>query len=507
MFEHISQAFSLILSWETLLALGIGGFFGTIVGALPGLGTAVAITVCIPFTMLMPSSAAIALLLGVYCCSIYGGSITSVLLNTPGTPQSACTSLDGYAMAKKGQAAQALGWATASSTFGGLSACLVVMLAAPIIAALSVKYAGPLEISALICMGLACITSLSEGNQVKGLLMGFLGLFLATVGSDPLSGEMRFTFGQSFLNGGIDLMPVVVGIFPLAELFYRVYEVHADTVSSPVECRTILFPKLREWKGRIPTLLRSTAIGVGLGALPGTGPTAATFISYGSAKRLSPRREGMGKGEPDGLIAGEASNNAAGTATMVPTLALGIPGEPVMAIMLATFTLHGITPGVQLMQDNPVIVYVTFLTLIAANLLIVPTGLLVTRFFGYLLRMPTSLLLSMILICSILGVYLPRGNVTDVWIALVIGVFAFGMRLGNFPVGPLIIGYVLGPQLEYRIGQAAIYQGNRTVPEYIISSPMALVLFIIAAVLLVLPFITAFRNHRRKVNSTCNLDS
>lgn len=506
MFEQVSQAFSLALSWETLLALAIGGMFGTIIGALPGLGTAVAITVCIPFTMLMPSPAAIALLLAVYCCSIYGGSITAVLLNVPGTPQNACTAFDGYAMAKKGQAAQALGWVTLSSTLGGFSACFVVILAAPFLASLSVRYAGPLEISALICMGLACITSLSEGNQVKGLLMGFLGLFLATVGTDPLSGEMRFTFDFGFLAGGIDLMPVVVGIFPLAELFSRVYDEHSDTVSTPVECRKIIFPKLREWKGRLGTLLRSIAIGVGLGVLPGTGATAATFISYGSAKRLSPRRENIGKGEPDGLIAAESSSNANGTTCMVPTLALGIPGEPVMAIMLATFTLHGITPGVQLMQDNPVIVYVTFITLCAANLLILPTGMLVTRVFGYLLRMPTSLLLSMILISSILGVYLPRGNVTDVWIALVIGICAFALRLGNFPMGPLIIGYVLGPQLEYRIGQAAIYQGNRTVLEYVLASPLATVLLIIAALLLVLPFITAFRKRNKpKPPSSCEV--
>ena len=434
MFSDIMHGIMITMSPDCLLALCIGAMFGTVVGALPGLGTAVAITICIPFTLQMGNASAIALLLGVYATSIYGGSISAVLLNTPGTPQSACTGFEGYAMAKAGKAEKALGWVTMSSVLGGLFSCVALVIAAPQLADLSVKYGGPLEICGLICLGLACITSLSEDNQIKGLLMGVAGLFLATIGVDPLSGEMRFTFGSPQLVSGIDLMPIVVGVFPLAELFYRAYEVHANVEPTAIDCKRISFPTWQEWKGRGLILLRSSLIGVGLGILPGTGATAATFVSYSSAKRLSKNGENFGKGEPDGLVAAESSNNAVAGGAMVPTLALGIPGEPVMALMLATLTLHGITPGVRLMADNPDIVYSTFLSLILANLLIIPTAIITVRGFGKLIKFPTAILLSIIVICSLLGVYLPRSNMFDVWMALLIGVIAFLMRFADFPV-------------------------------------------------------------------------
>ena len=528
MFSDIMHGIMITMSPDCLLALCIGAMFGTVVGALPGLGTAVAITICIPFTLQMGNASAIALLLGVYATSIYGGSISAVLLNTPGTPQSACTGFEGYAMAKAGKAEKALGWVTMSSVLGGLFSCVALVIAAPQLADLSVKYGGPLEICGLICLGLACITSLSEDNQIKGLLMGakgdyseddafrisasvfvstalvesllmgVAGLFLATIGVDPLSGEMRFTFGSPQLVSGIDLMPIVVGVFPLAELFYRAYEVHANVEPTAIDCKRISFPTWQEWKGRGLILLRSSLIGVGLGILPGTGATAATFVSYSSAKRLSKNGENFGKGEPDGLVAAESSNNAVAGGAMVPTLALGIPGEPVMALMLATLTLHGITPGVRLMADNPDIVYSTFLSLILANLLIIPTAIITVRGFGKLIKFPTAILLSIIVICSLLGVYLPRSNMFDVWMALLIGVIAFLMRFADFPVAPFLIGYVLSAQLEYRLGQAVIYKGDMPLTEYLFSAPVALVLFAVSACLLLAPMLRPLWASRRK---------
>ena len=498
MFSDIMHGIMITMSPDCLLALCIGAMFGTVVGALPGLGTAVAITICIPFTLQMGNASAIALLLGVYATSIYGGSISAVLLNTPGTPQSACTGFEGYAMAKAGKAEKALGWITMSSVLGGLFSCVALVIAAPQLADLSVKYGGPLEICGLICLGLACITSLSEDNQIKGLLMGVAGLFLATIGVDPLSGEMRFTFGSPQLVSGIALLPIVVGVFPLAELFYRAYEVHANVEPTAIDCKRISFPTWQEWKGRGLILLRSSLIGVGLGILPGTGATAATFVSYSSAKRLSKNGENFGKGEPDGLVAAESSNNAVAGGAMVPTLALGIPGEPVMALMLATLTLHGITPGVRLMADNPDIVYSTFLSLILANLLIIPTAIITVRGFGKLIKFPTAILLSIIVICSLLGVYLPRSNMFDVWMALLIGVIAFLMRFADFPVAPFLIGYVLSAQLEYRLGQAVIYKGDMPLTEYLFSAPVALVLFAVSACLLLAPMLRPLWASRRK---------
>ena len=342
MFSDIMHGIMITMSPDCLLALCIGAMFGTVVGALPGLGTAVAITICIPFTLQMGNASAIALLLGVYATSIYGGSISAVLLNTPGTPQSACTGFEGYAMAKAGKAEKALGWITMSSVLGGLFSCVALVIAAPQLADLSVKYGGPLEICGLICLGLACITSLSEDNQIKGLLMGVAGLFLATL------------------------------------------------------------------------------------------------------------------------------------------------------------TLHGITPGVRLMADNPDIVYSTFLSLILANLLIIPTAIITVRGFGKLIKFPTAILLSIIVICSLLGVYLPRSNMFDVWMALLIGVIAFLMRFADFPVAPFLIGYVLSAQLEYRLGQAVIYKGDMPLTEYLFSAPVALVLFAVSACLLLAPMLRPLWASRRK---------
>ena len=499
MLADILHALILVTDPLSLLAIVAGSLFGVVIGALPGLGTAVAITVCIPFTLQMGSAPAIALLMGVYASSIYGGSISAVLLNTPGTPQAACTGMEGYPMARRGEAREALGYVTIASLLGGLISCVVLILAAPTLAALSVRYGGPLEICGLICMGLACITSLSEDNQIKGVIMGVLGLFLATVGADPVSGELRFTFDSQNLASGIDLMPLVIGVFPLAELFWRVYEMHSQKESSPIDCRSMKLPGWREMKRRAGGLLRSSLLGCGIGILPGTGATAATFIAYSTARRLSPNRERFGKGEPDGLIAAESSNNAVAGGALVPTLALGIPGEPVMALMMATLTLHGITPGVRLMADNPDIVYGAFMLLILANLLILPMGWLCIRGFGRILRFPTAVLLALILICSLVGVYLPRSNMFDVWMALLIGMIAFAARMAHFPAAPLLIGYVLSGQLEYRIGQAVLYKGDTPLPSYLLDHPIALVLFGIALLLLLGPL---FRSPKDRLACT-----
>jgi putative tricarboxylic transport membrane protein len=476
-------------SLETVAVLFMGVLFGAFVGALPGLGTCVAITVCLPFTLSMESVPAIALLLGVYGSSIYGGSVAAVLINTPGTPQSAATGMDGYPMAKRGEAAQALGWVTAASIVGGLISCVVLILAAPQLASLSVKYGGPLEISALIFMGLACISSLSEGNQLKGIMMGLAGLFLATVGSDPVSGEIRFTFGSDDLVAGIALMPLVVGVFPLAEVFYRIHEIRTVEAVEPIRCRKISWPRLKDWKGRMTNLIRSSLVGVGLGTLPGTGATASTFISYTMAKRMSKRGDRFGKGEPDGLVAAESSNNAITGGALIPTLALGIPGEPATALMLVALTLHDITPGVRLMADHPETVYAAFITLILANFLMIPAAMIVVRSFGYIIKLPTPVLLGLIVVCSLIGVYIPRGNLFDLPVALLIGMAAFLMRIGHFPIAPLLIGYVLGPELEMRLSQAAVYKGDMSLVEYVGTSPLAMVLFLAAAFFLFYPML------------------
>jgi len=500
MLNEILSAVTMTFSPMVVLILFVGVVFGAIIGAMPGLGTCVAIVVCLPFTLKLGPISAIALLMGVYGSSIYGGSISAVLINTPGTPQSAATGMDGYPMAKKGLSREALGWVTVASIVGGLLSCLALIVGAPQLAALSLKYGGPLEICGLICMGLACISSLSEGNQIKGILMGLGGLLLATIGNDPVSGEMRFLFGTEDLAGGISLMPVVVGIFPLAEVFWRIHETRSQEVVKPIRCNTLIFPRLKQWKGRVVNLIRSSMIGIGLGILPGVGATASTFVSYTTAKKFSKFGDRFGKGEPDGLIAAESSNNAITGGALIPTMALGIPGEPATALMLASMTLHGIIPGVRLMVDHPDVVYSSFILLIIANLLMIPAAFIVIRAFGYIINFPTPVLLGLIVICSLVGVYIPTGVFFDIPVALVMGIIAFAMRLGKFPVTPLLIGYVLGPQLEFNLSQAAIYKDDMTLLAYLGTSPLAIVLFSVAGLFLFMPILKPIMQLGKRVN-------
>lgn len=482
--EALLQALFTTLSPFVLLVNFAGVLIGMIIGALPGLGSVVAITICLPFSFGMESIPAVAMLLGVYCGSICGGSISAVLINTPGTPQSAATALDGHPIAKAGQPGKAIGWALAASIFGGVFSCLILAMAAPQIAKFALRF-GALETFALILMGLTCISSVSTENLFKGLVAGVLGLLLACVGTTPFSSELRFTFNIFALNSGIDLVAVIVGVFALSEVLDRAERMlHEGRVEATMACR-VQMPSFSEWRGRITGLVKSSLIGTFVGILPGTGAATAAFLSYGEAKRSSPRRENIGKGEPDGIIAAESSNNAVTGGALVPSLALGIPGDPVTAIMLATFTIHGITPGVRLMTENPEVVYATFGVLLIANLLMYPSCVITTRIFSYLLRLPEPLLMGFIVVLCILGSYGSRGNMLDVVVTVVSGIIAYFMRRTGFPMPPLVIGLVLGQQFEMSIEQMLLFKGDEPWLSYIVSSPLALTLFGVAGTILV----------------------
>ena len=494
--DIILQAIGTIADPVCLSILFIGVLFGTVIGALPGLGSILALTVCLPMTLALDSASAFGLLLGTYCGAIYGGSIASILINVPGTPQSAATNLDGYPMAQRGMAGEALGWATTASCMGGIISCIILIIAASWLAKMSTIYGGPIEICALICMGLACIATLSEGNQLKGLMMGIFGLFLSTIGMDPVSSEMRFTFGSRGLSSGIDLLPFIVGLFPLSEVFFRTYQIFTQPAFTTVQCKKMILPSLKQWKSRFFGMVRSAIIGTAIGILPGTGAAPAAFISYSVARGSSKNGNNFGQGEPDGIIAAETANNSVTGGAMVPTLALGIPGDAETSLMLAALTIPQITPGGRLMADNPVMVYCIFILLICANLLMIPAGMLTVRSFGKLLKIPNAVLLGMIILSAMIGSFITRNNFFDLWAALIIGVVAFGFRLGKFPLAPALIGYILGHQLEYLYSQVVIYREGTPWPQYLMDHPLALVLFIIVAFLLIKPLVHSFRMWR-----------
>lgn len=473
----------------------VGVLVGMVIGALPGLGSVIAISVCLPFTFGMPPLQAMALLLGVYCGSTCGGSIAAVLINTPGTPQSACTALDGYPLAKAGKGGVAIGWALAASIFGGLFSCLILIFAAPLLATFALRF-GPLEIFGLILMGFTCIASVSGKNLAKGIASSMIGLLLACVGPSPFTGDMRFTFDIFALHAGLDVVPVIIGVFALSEIIDRSEKMLHEPPMDIIRSNIVHMPRLSQWKGRIKLLLKSSFIGTFIGILPGTGSTTAAFISYGEASRTSPRKNNFGKGEPDSIIAAESANNAVTGGALVPALSLGIPGDPVTAIMLATFVLHGITPGIRLMTDHAEIVYGIFIALIAANILMWPACAITTRLFHYFLKLPEPLLMSVVAILCMLGSYGTRGNLNDMAVTAAIGIGAYLLRCGSFPMPPLLIAFVLGPQFEMSINQMALYKGDSSWLAYIADSPVAIFLFIVTAILLCLPALRKLRTKK-----------
>ncbi|MFC0338380.1 putative tricarboxylic transport membrane protein [Kushneria avicenniae] len=464
-------------TWQALLAIVVGTWAGIIIGGLPGLGSVVGLTIFLPFTFGMDVITSMALLIGVYCGSVYGGSITAILINTPGTPQAAATTFDGYPMTQQGRVGEALGWATFASFFGGVLSCVMLIVGAPQLAKFAVNF-GSIEVFALVCLAMLCIVGVSRGSTLKGILCGMMGFLFSMVGSDPITGADRFTFGQYALSSGLTLIPVVVGAFALSEIFVR-FASRDDEAARIPEAR-LTFPGLRDIGRRMVELLRGSFIGGFIGALPGTGAAAAAFISYASAQKLSPRRQHLGKGEPDGLIASESSNNAVTGSSFIPTLALGIPGDVVTAMMMGAMVIHGITPGVRLMADQAQTVYALFVVLIIVNVAMLILSKPSIGLFRYLFKLPQGFVMGGIVMFSFIGAVSVRGNPLDLIVAAVTGLLAYVLRRGGYPLAPLVIGMVLGPELESSLRRGLlISRGDFS--AFFTHSTIASVLFVLIA--------------------------
>ncbi|WP_136065129.1 tripartite tricarboxylate transporter permease [Modicisalibacter radicis] len=445
------------ITWQSIVAIIIGTWAGIIIGGLPGLGSVVGLTIFLPFTFGMDMIASMSLLIGVYCGSVYGGSITAILINTPGAPQAAATMLDGFPMTQKGKVSEALGWATFASFFGGIVSCLILLLFAPILAKFAVNF-GSIEVFALTCIAMLCIIGVSKGNLLKGLLCGIVGLFLSMVGSDPITGFGRFTAGSYALNSGISLIPVVIGAFALSELYMRCRDNNDNKTSIPEA--HLKFPGIRSIFKRLTELLRGSLIGSLVGALPGVGAGPAAFMSYSAAQQLSPRRSALGTGEPDGVIAAESANNAVTGSAFIPTLTLGIPGGVVTALMMGAMVIHGITPGVRLVRDHPETMYALFVVLIMANVALLLLSKPSVTLFRYIFKLPEGYIMAGIAVFSFIGAASVRGNPLDLIVAAVVGIFAYALRNANYPLAPLVIGMVLGSDMESSLRRGLLIERN-----------------------------------------------
>ena len=473
-----------LFSSKLLLVLFFGTLFGLILGVLPGLGPTTGGALILPFTMTLDPLSAIVLLTSIYCAGTYGGAITAVLINTPGTPAAAATCLDGYPLAQKGEAGRALGMATVSSTAGGIFSVVILVFFAPILAQLAYEFGQP-EYFALAIFGLTMLASIGEGSPIKNLIAGAFGILISTVGKDFMTSIDRFTFGINELTEGIGFIPVVVGLFAMSEMLTQ--STLINQVFNRIALKAIKLPSKDDYKKTWKTILRSSGIGSFIGVLPAEGGTVASLIGYSEAKRFSKKPEEFGKGSIEGIAGAEAANNAATGGAMVPTLALGIPGSATTAVILTGLIIHGVRPGPDLFREQPDFLYGIFGSMLIANILFFIFGFFGAKIFARITLVPNKILWPMIFAVSVCGTYSLNQSIIDVWIMLFFGVLGFFMRRYGFSVVPVIIGLILGELVEGTLRQSlVIFEGNWLM---FFTRPIALTFFILSLIALAFPLI------------------
>jgi putative tricarboxylic transport membrane protein len=447
-----------VLEPINLLILLASTVVGVIVGAIPGLTVTMAVALAVPLTIWMETTPAMLMLLGLYGSGIYGGSISACLLNAPGTPASAATSLDGYQLGRQGQAGKALKMALYASIYGGLFSIALLVLIAPQLAAFALRF-GPAEISCLLIFALTVVAVLSGDSMIKGLLAAAIGMLMATVGADPMLSVPRFTFGTYELFDGFAYIPLLIGLFAIAEMFTQAEQSYSSGVKM-VDLKGVDREANRitaaEWRLSIGPMIRSGVLGSFIGMLPGLGAAVATFLGYGEAKRASKRPEKFGKGAIEGVAASEAANNAVTGSAMIPMLSLAIPGDPPTAILLGALMIHGVTTGPLIFLNHPDVVYSIYVILFMALIFTGIVGRLAMRPIVQVLKVPKVVLYPVILTMCVAGSYAMRNSVFDVFVMLGAGVLGYALRLFGVPVAPLLIAFILTRPFEESMRQALI---------------------------------------------------
>ncbi len=457
---------------------------GVCIGALPGLNATTGAALLLPFTLTMEPIPAISILTAIYCSATFAGAITAILINTPGTSASATTCLDGYPMALRGEAGRALGIAVVSSTVGGVLSVIILMIAAPVLARAAYQFAPP-EYFALTLFGLSMLVSVGGGSPIKNLIAGAFGILLATVGTDLLTSVKRFTFDTPELYDGIGFVPVMIGVFGISELLAQASNLNVKR--EQITMRAIKLPSREDYARVWKTILRSTGIGAFIGILPAEGATVASMIGYNEAKRWSKTPEEFGKGAIEGIAGSEAANNAATGGAMVPTLALGIPGSPTAAVILAGLLVHGLRPGPTMFTDQANFAFAIFWSMLFVNLLFLVIGLFGAKVFARVTLIPVPILWPCVFIFSIVGAYALDQSMFDVWIALISGVVGYFMRIYGFSVVPLAIGLILGGMLEQRLGQSMVMLDEKW--WLIATRPLSLFFLVLTALALFGPLL------------------
>ena len=483
--DAVLEGMSLIADPVNVGLIFVAVLIGVIVGALPGLSSPMAVALLLPFTISMDPVPAISMMAALYCAGTFGGSICAILINAPGAPPAVATAFDGYPMAKRGEAGRALGIAAVSSISGGIFSLTVFLVATPLLAKIATSFR-PMEYFALTVFALSMLASISGKSSIRNLIAGAVGVLLGTVGVHLTTGVERFTFDMPALTGGIGFVPVLIGLFALAELLNQSETV--DKTYERIKSVVVKLPTRQDFRRIWGTILRSSGLGTFIGVLPAEGATVAAIMGYNEAKRWSKHKEEFGTGCPEGIAGPEAANNAATGGAMVPTLALGIPGSATTAVILAALIMHGFRPGPYLMKQTPEFVYAIFTAMLLANFMFLVIGLAGAKVFSRITLIPKSFLWPAVFVFALVGSYSYGASLMDIWVMLVSGVIGFLMLRHSFAPAPLVMGLILGKLVEESFSQSMILLDNQW--WRLFESPLADLFFLLTALSLCWPLVS-----------------
>ena len=456
LFGNLGTALIALLDWQTVLAMVAGVILGILGGAMPGISPSTAVALLVPFSYNLDARLALILLVCIYQAANYGGAITAVLINTPGTPSTAATCFDGYPLAQQGKAGKALSLSLVGSCIGGVFSAIVLILFCVPLARVALKFS-PAAYFGVAIFGLSTVASLGGGNVIKAVIAVLIGLLLETVGLDPISGVYRFTFGSDLLYDGFNLIPALLGLFAVSAVFQQLAEwTGLDRKMENIDHKLPSFEEL--WKLK-RVILQSSVIGTIIGIFPGAGGTIAAFISYDMAKRTSKEPEKFGKGSWEGLAAPETADSASVGGALIPLLALGIPGSATDAVLIGAFMLHDIVPGPLLFKDHPAIVYGIFASLLVANLLTFIIGIYGNRLFIKMVCVSDAVLFPLILVVALIGTYSVNSSLFDVGSCIGFGILGWILKRYGYPAAPVVLGIVLGKLIEYNFRRGLIMGG------------------------------------------------
>lgn len=492
--HNISLGIQQLAHIDVILITMVGTAMGILVGVVPGLSATMAVAMAVPITFAMEAMPGLALLISVYVGGLTGGLVSAVLLRIPGTPASIATTYDGYPMAVKGEPGRALGYAVVASFLGGGFSYLLLLTLAPAVAREAVKL-GYFEIFSVVMCAMVMIADSSQGSLLKALIAGFMGMLVGMVGPDPISGTARLTFGFSELRGGFAEASVLIGLFAFSQLISDISNVNRKLPDFKVSYKNII-PRGRDLLDSKWNLLRSALIGTSIGIVPGVGATTASIIAYNQAKSASKDPGKFGTGIKEGIIASEAANNAVSGGAMVPLLTLGLPGCPVAALLLSGLIVKDLTPGPSLFSSDPGIVYGFFLAFILANVFMLLLMLTLIKPFAMVLKIPKYLLIGPILALCVIGAYISNNRMMDVWVLLGFGLFGYIADKRGYPMGPLVLGIILGPIAELQLRRGLSSSGGSFMP--LVTRPVSLIFLIIALIVLCLPFYQEWRSRKKK---------